>query len=584
MQLYPYQEQGVSHLLSMPFSKPHALLADAPGTGKTPMSITAAKTASCKGGIILCPAIIKPQWLTQMHKWGLADPEEVQIAYGYDYKLTKAPWLVLNYDLVRQPEIFKQINEREWDALFMDEAQRLKGLNTQQSLAVFHKDYGIANHCYWKWALSGTIVPNRPIELFPLLFTMVRECLKPYDNERGFVNRFCGGIAMDGRGASNETELAERIRPYMLSRTLESVGHQMPPLIENEVFIDVPFDLHPDWAGSGFMQDATERRLVAEAKAPFVADYISDRLESGVDKIVVFTYHENVINGLARLLDKYNPALIYGGVNASNRLLAIERFTNDAACRVFLGQIGSMGEGLDRLQYVASECVEAEPEWSPGREDQAIARLMRLGQTRPVIVSKLFAKSSYEDRIRGSNLRKRRSIEIITKPNGGDIHMSLESDVKKLTEAINAVAPALQAIAASLAKSNGEAPAQTAFAPPALVLVPAAQAAPVAPPVAPVAAPPAVTLPNLPTLPAPAGVVAAPAVTVPAPAAAPATGEIATLEQFQEAVFAPFKAQGNAGIPKLTAFMQANGVQQLAQVPQANWASFLAGALQVAAS
>lgn len=589
MQLYPYQEQGVSHLLSMPFGKPHALLADAPGTGKTPMSISAAKAAGCKGGVILCPAIIKPQWQTQMHKWGLADPDEVQIAYGYDYQLSKAPWLVLNYDLVRQPAIFRQINQRKWHTLIMDEAQRLKGLDTQQSLAVFHKDYGIGNVCYWKWALSGTIVPNRPLELFPLLYSMVRECLKPYDSERGYINRFCGGLAMDGRGASNEAELAERIRPYMLSRTLESVGHQLPPYIENEVFLDVPFDLHPDWGGAGFMPEPTERRLVAEAKAPFVADYISDRLESGVDKIVVFTYHENVIEGLARLLGKYNPALIYGGVSSAERLLAIARFTNDAACRIIMLQIASAGEGLDGLQYVASECVEAEPEWSPGREDQAIARLLRLGQTRPVIVSKLFAKSSYEDRIRGSNLRKRKSIEIITRPNGEEIPMSLETEIKKLTEAVT---KNNELLAASLAKSNGEVIAtvpnlQT------LSALAGAGAAPAAIPAANVvpATSNVVALPNVPTLPAPAPAPVAMGAAVPAPAplasapmAAPSaipagggSGDM-TVEQFQEAVFAPFKALGNAGVPKLQAYMAQQGVQQLAQVPPANFANFLAGA------
>jgi SNF2 family DNA or RNA helicase len=39
-----------------------------------------------------------------------------------------------------------------------------------------------------------------------------------------------------------------------------------------------------------------------------------------------------------------------------------------------------MGEGVDRLQEVCSNCIVAERQWNPANEEQAESRLVRIGQ------------------------------------------------------------------------------------------------------------------------------------------------------------------------------------------------------------
>lgn len=187
--------------------------------------------------------------------------------------------------------------------------------------------------------------------------------------------------------------------------------------------------------------------------------------------------------------------------------------------------------------------------------------------------------------------------------------MSLENELKKNTEALIAHGQILQAY---LAKSNGEV-AQTPAVPnlsagivaaPSPAIAPATVTAPVGAPVtvpaAALTAPAAPAIPNnvvplpnaLPAVPATAAPVAAapgivPSASVPsaAPSATPVGQVGMTREQFADAFMAPFKNLGgdaNAAVAKARAYMQSKGVNQLAEVPEAAFADFLAGAQMAA--
>lgn len=592
MPLYPYQEQGVKHLLSMPFGKPHALLADAPGTGKTIMTIEAAKRAGCTNGIIMCPAIIKEQWRDEMLEWELCGEDEIQVAYGHDWKMNNRPWVVINYDLVRQPNIRQQLASKDWHMLAMDEAHRLKTHRSIQTQAVFHKDSGIAKRCYWKWALSGTIIPNRPVEFFPLLITMAPEVIHPCKDYLSFLDKYCGGRYLAGKGASNVPELTARLQPFMLRRELRDVWKECPPLVENQVLIKVPFEKHPEWLGSDFMQEATERRVVAESKIPYIVAYLKHRLENGSGKLTCFTYHREVIEQVAKALPQYNPVKIYGGISQNVRLANLSRFTQDPHCQLFLGQIGSAGEGLDGLQRVCAEYIYAEPEWSPGREDQAGRRILRLGQTRTVFETTLLAAGSYEEVIYNANKRKRRVINIICKPNGGDFVMPYEDDVKRIANSFERIATCLEVlrpVGEFLAHSileSAQAQGVGSFAPPA---VPVAPVAPVAPPsnVVPMVAPQAPTVPATPSLPAPDAPAMPSAVTPAVPSVAP-SGTVPTpppvapsaadtdKSAFEQSVIQKLTALGQNAPAKLTELNKAFGIERLGLLPAEHRANFTA--------
>ena len=60
-----------------------------------------------------------------------------------------------------------------------------------------------------------------------------------------------------------------------------------------------------------------------------------------------------------------------------------------------MNQIQAGGEGLN-LQ-AASVVISAEPQWKPATEDQAIARVYRMGQVHPVQVHRLLTENSVDE-------------------------------------------------------------------------------------------------------------------------------------------------------------------------------------------
>lgn len=579
--LYPYQERGVEHLLSRPFGKPHALLADDPGTGKTIMAIEAAKRANAHSGIIVCPAIIKEQWARQMVSWGLCQPDEIQVLYGRKASVSKQPWVVVNYELAREQQILNQLRERNWAVLILDEAQRLKGLGTRQTHAILHRRTGLANHCHWKWCLSGTIMPNRPAELYPLLRTLASEAIAPYTAWADYVRRYC-----EFTSYGRLDELAERIRPFYLRRRLADVWRECPPIITSEITLHLPAVPHPELLTTPILYPPTERRLVAEQKAPLVCEYIADRLQSGIEKLVVFVYHRFVAEYLHRHLRGYSPVLIYGGEASNARQRAVDEFVTNPLCRLLIAQIISAGEGLDGLQSVCNELVLAEPEWSPGREDQAIQRVHRIGQQRPVLISKLISSGTYEERIVKANLKKRKVIARVIRASSVEKEDSMldkfVADVVNLltrqTVALEAIAEALKAgaPAAVVAPPAPPPPVPTPPAPPPAPPTPSPAPSPVAVSVAAPAAPAAPAAAPAAPAAAQTAAPAAPAAQAAAPVTQTAAPVTLTRAEFEAEVIRQMRPLGAEGAQKVRQALGQLGLGRVADVAEAQFSQFLA--------
>jgi len=84
----------------------------------------------------------------------------------------------------------------------------------------------------------------------------------------------------------------------------------------------------------------------------------------------------------------------HGGVPSDKRPALIERFRDDPACRVFLStDAGSTGLNLQH----ASTLVNMDLPWNPAILEQRIARIHRMGQTRPVRVINFVSKGTIEE-------------------------------------------------------------------------------------------------------------------------------------------------------------------------------------------
>ena len=81
-----------------------------------------------------------------------------------------------------------------------------------------------------------------------------------------------------------------------------------------------------------------------------------------------------------------------------NRAELVDTFQSDPSKTVFLLSLKAAGFGLNLT--AASYAILYDPWWNPAAEAQAIDRIHRIGQTKPVIAYRLITAGSVEEKIR----------------------------------------------------------------------------------------------------------------------------------------------------------------------------------------
>jgi len=94
-----------------------------------------------------------------------------------------------------------------------------------------------------------------------------------------------------------------------------------------------------------------------------------------------------------------------GSMAHNQREKSVSMFRQDPTIRVFLISMKAGGLGLNLVQ--ATHVFLLDPWWNPATEEQAIDRVHRLGQTKPVRVTRFIIKGSIEERILELQERKR---------------------------------------------------------------------------------------------------------------------------------------------------------------------------------
>lgn len=380
MNLYPHQLQARDFLLS----RKRAILADAPRVGKTMPAASAA--IQHLPALVICPAVVKPGWVKAFAALGHQAQEIKGRAAAQAVKPEGI--VVINYDLL--PEL-QQLDG--WATVILDESHRIKTPTAKRTKSAIK----IMKATPRVYALSGTPIPNKPIELWPLLHGLgiyKRSWLE-------FAFRYCkawnppwGGL--DVSGASNLPELRERLKPHVLRRKREQVftGYQHP------VVSLVELDLPNDRREKAFDADAVAEAVSAnpnailaieglseimreggERKAPLAADFIRSRIEQEPEEpLVVFAWHKSVVSMLSDALKQDPPishVVVTGETSASAKQQAIADF-QAGKVQVIIGNISSISEGVDLSR--ANTVIFAESTWQTSALEQASARVENINK------------------------------------------------------------------------------------------------------------------------------------------------------------------------------------------------------------
>ena len=416
--LRSYQRSGINWLVFIREAGLGGMLADDMGLGKTLQALCATRGRT----LVVAPTSVMSHWADEIRRFRPALRQALY--HGPQRRLdAEADITLTTYAILRLDS--EHLAQQEWDTVVLDEAQNIKNPDSQVAQAAFGLRAG------FRLTLSGTPIENRLDELWSQFHFLNSGLLS---GRQDFQNRYAQPISA---GQSEAAErLRERIRPFILRRSKGEVAPELPPRTERVLHCvlsdservvydtvraatlsDVVARLE---AGGNVMAafEALLRLRQASCHSGLVPGQVAntsakvDLLLEVLAEIVADDHKALVFSQWTALLDRVEPHLRTAGIDFTRldgqtrrREEVVRHFQGDDGPPVMLISLRAGGTGLNLT--AADHIFLLDPWWNPAVEDQAADRAHRIGQTRPVLVHRLVARDTVEERILALQQRKR---------------------------------------------------------------------------------------------------------------------------------------------------------------------------------
>jgi superfamily II DNA or RNA helicase len=434
-QLRPYQREGVDWLCFLWRHGLGGVLADDMGLGKTvqTLALICHARAAEPGGdpfLIVAPTSVVPNWAAEAARFSpelrvvtITDTlrkrgqELAEVIAGADVVVT-------SYTLFRLDAA--AYGAAAWAGLVLDEAQFAKNHQTKVHQCARRLP------APFKLAITGTPMENNLMELWSLL-SITAPGLFPSPTR--FREIYARPIERD-RDTEVLARLRRRIRPLMRRRSKEQVAPELPPKQEQEVTVELDarhrriYDRHLQRERQKVLRllDDVDRNrftilssitllrrlslhpgLIADehlslgsAKIDTLLEQLSEVVDGG-HRALVFSQFTSFLTHVRHRLDAAGIAYCYLDGSSRDRAAIVARFREGAA-PVFLISLKAGGFGMNLTE--ADYCFLLDPWWNPATEAQAVDRTHRIGQTRNVMVYRLIARDTVEEKVLALARRK----------------------------------------------------------------------------------------------------------------------------------------------------------------------------------
>ncbi|KAI8612868.1 P-loop containing nucleoside triphosphate hydrolase protein [Chytriomyces sp. MP71] len=156
----------------------------------------------------------------------------------------------------------------------------------------------------------------------------------------------------------------------------------------------------------------SESNWISSSKIDKMMEIITEKLkDSPDDKFIVFSQWTSMLDILEIALKKLSVRFVRydGKMTSTIKEKALTKFRTDASCSVCIMSLmcGSLGLNLT----CANNVILTDLWWNPMLEDQAVDRVFRMGQQKPVHVHRMIVENSVEERIVALQKRKRDLVE-----------------------------------------------------------------------------------------------------------------------------------------------------------------------------
>jgi len=437
--LRPYQLDGFNWLNFLHSHGLGGVLADDMGLGKTVQTLAliaqVKASASPDGGghkpfLVVAPTSVVGNWTSESMKFApglkVVSVGETFAKSGLDSAsfFAGADIVITSYALFRID--FAEYGMQPFAGLILDEAQFVKN---HQS-----KAYQCARKLKapFKLAVTGTPLENNLMELWTLL-SIVAPGLFP--SPKRFAEFYQRPIEKNGN-SELLAKLRSRVKPLMLRRTKEQVIKDLPAKQEQILEVELNprhqkvYQTHLQRERAkilGLLEDVNKHRFtifqsltllrqlsldvslvdeglagVRSSKLDVLFEQLEDVVKEG-HRALIFSQFTGFLGKVRDRLKVEDIPFTYLDGSTRNRADVVNEFKNGTAPLFLISlKAGGFGLNLTEADYV----FILDPWWNPASEAQAVDRTHRIGQKKNVMVYRLVAKDTIEEKVMALKAKK----------------------------------------------------------------------------------------------------------------------------------------------------------------------------------
>jgi superfamily II DNA or RNA helicase len=428
-ELRPYQEEGLGWLQFLRRYRLGGILADDMGLGKTVQALAHLALEKAQGrlhqpSLIVAPVSVIGNWQQEIARFapglrlltlhGSRRKESFPLIGQADVVVTGYPLLQFDAEILQAHEFY---------FLILDEAQTIKNSRAKVSQAAR------ALRSEHRLCLTGTPVENHLGELWSLF-----DFLQPglLGEERYFQRHYRTPIEKNGHDGRAQA-LSQRVAPFLLRRTKDSVAKELPAKMEiveaivleekqrdfydgirlamhrhlQEVIqeqglarsqitiLDALLKLRQACCDPRLTQAGAAQEGIPSAKLDWLTTALPELVAEG-RRILLFSQFTSMLRLIEEAVTALSiPYCLLTG-ETKHRSAEVARFQSGAV-PLFLISLKAGGTGLNLT--AADTVIHYDPWWNPAVEAQATDRAHRIGQDKPVFVYKLIAQGTVEEKM-----------------------------------------------------------------------------------------------------------------------------------------------------------------------------------------
>ena len=460
--LRPYQAEGFAWLALLFEHGLGGVLADDMGLGKTVQTLALlaharAKDPSAPPFLVVAPSSVLGVWRAEAERFTpslkVAVVDRTARARGTEVSAATlgADLVVTSYTVLRIDAA--EFTEMEFQGLVLDEAQFVKNRRS--------RSHQVASdiRAPFRLAITGTPMENTLEDLWSIL-ALAAPGLFP--SPIAFRQRYTAPIE-SGEHPERMDELRSRVRPFLLRRTKELVAKDLPPKHEQVLTVTLSeqhralYDsvlqrerkkvlglIDEDLDRNRFIVFRSLTLLRMMALDPSIVDAeahgdvasskleaLFDRLDEVVDghRVLLFSQFTSHLRHVADELDMRGIGYAYLDGSTKDRDAVVTAFREgDAPVFLISLKAGGFGLTLTEADYV----FLLDPWWNPAAENQAVDRAHRIGQDRTVMVYRMVAEDTIEEKVLALQQRKAELFTALTEGGGAFARGISADDIREL--------------------------------------------------------------------------------------------------------------------------------------------------------